>query len=185
MINQFGFDRDGFRVFVLSSARRRDILMGKNLAVAPVGDALAVVLLPVVQWLYPMRLDHLLALVPQAVSMFLLTCILTNVLSIIAPYHMPAGAMKPSNLKASVVLLQLLMLFFLFPLAQGLPLLPLLFESMARVEGWMPGVPICLLLSLVECALVILVYVLSLRGLGSLLQAREQRILEIVTSRAA
>ena len=34
MANQFGFDRDGFRVFVLSAARRRDILMGKNLSFA-------------------------------------------------------------------------------------------------------------------------------------------------------
>ena len=33
--NQFGFDRAGFRVFVLSAAPRRDILMGKNLALAP------------------------------------------------------------------------------------------------------------------------------------------------------
>jgi hypothetical protein len=185
MINQFGFDRDGFRVFVLSAARRRDILLGKNLAVAPVFAGLAIVLLPIVQWLYPLRLDHLLALLPQAISMFLLMCILTNVLSIIAPYHMPAGAMKPSNLKGTVVLLQLLMILFLFPLAQGLTLLPLLFETMARVVDWMPGLPICLLLALVECALVILVYALSLRGLGSLLQSREQRILEIVTSRAA
>ena len=35
MANQFGFDRDGFRVFVLSAAPRRDILLGKNLAFAP------------------------------------------------------------------------------------------------------------------------------------------------------
>ena len=36
MANQFGFDRDGFRVFVLSAARRRDILLGKNLSFAPI-----------------------------------------------------------------------------------------------------------------------------------------------------
>ena len=33
--NQFGFDRSGFRVYVLCAAPRRDILLGKNLAVAP------------------------------------------------------------------------------------------------------------------------------------------------------
>ena len=32
--NQFGFDRNGFRVYVLCAARRSDILLGKNLAVA-------------------------------------------------------------------------------------------------------------------------------------------------------
>ena len=34
MANQFGFDRDGFRVFVLSAAPGRDILLGKNLGFA-------------------------------------------------------------------------------------------------------------------------------------------------------
>ena len=36
--NQFGFDRGGFRVFVLCPAPRRDILLGKNLAVAPIAS---------------------------------------------------------------------------------------------------------------------------------------------------
>src|SRR5262249_28452098 len=38
--NQFGFDRSGFRVFVLSSAPRSDILLAKNLAVAPLAGVL-------------------------------------------------------------------------------------------------------------------------------------------------
>ncbi len=33
--NQFGFDRNGFRVYVLCPARRQDILLGKNLSIAP------------------------------------------------------------------------------------------------------------------------------------------------------
>jgi hypothetical protein len=33
--NLFGFDRDGFRAFILSPAPRREILLGKNLAFAP------------------------------------------------------------------------------------------------------------------------------------------------------
>src|SRR5262249_39170819 len=32
--NQFGFDRAGFRVFVLGPAPRREVLLGKNLALA-------------------------------------------------------------------------------------------------------------------------------------------------------
>ena len=39
MSNQFGFDRDGFRVFVLCAAPRRDILLGKNLSFAPLALA--------------------------------------------------------------------------------------------------------------------------------------------------
>jgi hypothetical protein len=184
MVNQFGFDRDGFRVFVLSAAQRRDILLGKNLAVVPLGAVLALVWLAIVEWFHPMRPDHLLAVFPQSLSLFLLTCIMTNWLSIIAPFRLPAGTMRASNFKLSTVLLQLVVILILLPLAQGLTLLPLLIEAIARVMDWMHGVPICLLLSFVECALVIVIYRLSLRWLGSLLQSREQTILEIVTSKA-
>jgi hypothetical protein len=184
MVNQFGFDRDGFRVFVLSAARRRDILLGKNLALAPVAAALALVLLPIVAWVYPMRLDHLLAMFPQSISMYLLLCILTNGLSIYAPYNLPPGTMKPTNLKASVVLMQLAMILVLFPLVQALTLLPLGLEAFSRVMGWTQRAPVCLALTLAQCALVILVYRVSLDWMGTLLQGREQRILESVTAKA-
>jgi hypothetical protein len=185
MVNQFGFDRDGFRVYVLSAARRRDILLGKNLAVLPVATALALLLLPAVVWFYPLRLDHALALIPQFVSMYLMLCMLTNPLSILAPYALPAGTMKPSNVKVGIVLVQVLVFLFVFPLTQGLTLLPLGLEAFANLMGWAQGVPVCLLLSLAGCALVILIYALSLEWLGALLLAREQRILEVVTSRAS
>jgi hypothetical protein len=183
MVNQFGFDRDGFRVFVLSSARRRDILLGKNLALVPLATALAVILLPLVQWFYPMRLDHFAAILPQFVSMYLLLCILTNWLSIFAPYHLPAGALKPTSIKASTVLLQLVIILLLFPLVQGVTLLPLGFEALAQLAGWTDRAPLCLALTLAECAVVIVVYHVSLGWLGSELQRREQRILDMVTNR--
>ena len=51
--------------------------------------------------------------------------------------------------------------------------------------GWIAGAPVFLLLSLAECAVVIFVYRLSLVWQGGLLQDREQKILESVTTRAA
>jgi hypothetical protein len=184
MGNQFGFDRDGFRAFVLSAARRRDILLGKNLAFAPVAMGMAAILLPIAQMVYPMRPDHLLAMFPQYISMFLLLCILTNLLSIYAPVHVAASALKASNPKLSTVLLQLVMFIILFPLTQGVTLLPLGIEAMLRLLGWTERAPICLVLSLAGCAGVIVIYRYSLDWLGNLFQAREQRILESVTSRA-
>ena len=65
MANQFGFDRDGFRVFVLSAARRRDILMGKNLSFAPLVLGMAAIVLVTLQAVCPMRWDHFLAMIPQ------------------------------------------------------------------------------------------------------------------------
>ena len=39
--NQFGFDRSGFRVFVLCPVPRREILLGKNLSVLPLALVLS------------------------------------------------------------------------------------------------------------------------------------------------
>jgi hypothetical protein len=184
MANQFGFDRDGFRVYVLCAAPRRDVLLGKNLAFAPLALGMAAILLFVLQVVCPMRADHFLAMLPQYVSMFLLFCILTNLLSIYAPVYVAPGSLKPSNPRLTAVLLQLLMIMILFPLTQAATLLPLGTEALLRLLGWTAGAPIYLLLSLVECAAIVVIYHFSLDWLGSLFQAREQRILECVTSRA-
>jgi hypothetical protein len=185
MVNQFGFDRDGFRVFVLCAAPRKDILLGKNLAFAPLALGMAALLLAVVQVVCPMRLDHFLAVFPQFVSMYLLFCILTNFLSIYGPFYVAAGSLKPSNPRLVTVLLQLVTFTFLFPLTQGLMLLPLGIELALRFLGWPERAPVYLVLSLVECAVVVVIYCFSLMWQGHLLQSREQRILDIVTKRAA
>ena len=55
---------------------------------------------------------------------------------------------------------------------------------MLRILDWKVGsIPIYLLTSLTECALVVVFYRFSLDWQGDLLQSREQRILEIVTSK--
>jgi len=185
MVNQFGFDRDGFRVFVLCAAPRKDILLGKNLAFAPLALGMAAILLSIVQVVCPMRLDHLLAIFPQFVSMFLLFCILTNFLSIYGPVYIAAGSLRASNPKLVTVLMQLVAFTFLFPLTQGLTLLPLGIEALLVFVGWPEAAPICLVLSLAECAVVVIIYHFSMVWQGDLLQVREQRILEIVTNRAA
>lgn len=185
MGNQFGFDRDGFRVYVLCSAARRDILLGKNLAFVPLALIMAAVVLALVEFVGPMRADHLLATVPQYVSMYLLFCILANALSILAPLHIAAGSMKPANPKLTAVLLQFVMFAVAFPLTQALVLIPLGIEAILIFSGWPLRAPVYLLLSLVECAAVVVLYRYSLNRLGDLLQSREQRILDAVTSRGA
>jgi ABC-2 type transport system permease protein len=185
MTNQFGFDRDGFRVFVLSPASRRDILLGKNLAFAPMALGMAAIVLVVVQILCPMRLDHFLTMLPQYLSMFLVFCILSNLVSIYAPAHVAAGSLRPANPKLTTILLQTVMIGMIFPLTQAVILMPLGIEFLLKYFGWGGGVPIFLVLSIVECALVVLIYYLSLIWQGELLQGREQRILECVTNRAA
>jgi hypothetical protein len=185
MANQFGFDRDGFRVYVLSAARRRDILMGKNLAFAPFVAVMALILVVTVQVFCPMRWDHFLAMIPQFLSMFLLFCMLTNFLSIYAPVHVAPGSLKPTNTNLTTGLLHLVGFMVFFPLMQAVTLVPLGTEMVLGLLGWGSGVPICLLLSLLECAVVAVIYHFSLSGLGLMFQYREQRILELVTKKAS
>ena len=185
MGNQFGFDRDGFRVFVLSPASRRDLLLGKNLVFAPLVLGFALILLTIVQVVCPLGLDHFLGMFPHFVSMFLLFCIFTNLMSIYTPVHVAAGSLKPSNPKLTTVLLQMVMFLVLFPLTQAPTLLPLGIEMLSRFMGWTADIPIYLLLCLVECAVVAVIYYFSLIWLGELFQAREQKILDSVTKRVA
>jgi ABC-2 type transport system permease protein len=184
MANQFGFDRDGFRVFVLCAAPRRDILLGKNLAFAPLVLGMAVILLTIVQVVRPMRWDHFLSMLPQSISMFLLFCILMNLISIYAPMHIAAGSLKPTTPKLVPMLLQMVMVICLFPLTEAPTLLPLAIEAVLEWQGLTARAPICLVLSLAQCAAVVFIYRRSLNWQGDLFQAREQRILDTVTNRA-
>ena len=180
--NQFGFDRSGFRVFVLCAAPRQDILMGKNLAAAPFVFALATGVALIVEVIYPMRIDHLLASWPQMVSMFVLFSLVANCMSILAPTPIAAGSLKPANPKLTIILLQMLFLslmpIFLVPL-----LVPLGLEFLLTETNVVVGVPIYLILSLLICCGVLALYRLCLTWQGQMLQWREQKILEVVTTK--
>ena len=179
--NQFGFDRGGFRVFVLGSASRNDILLGKNLALMPLALGLGTVTLALVQWVVPMRVDHFLATLAQMLSMYLVYCLVANLLSIFVPMPIASGSLKPVGPKGRIFVMNLASLF-VFPFALAPTLLPLGIEAaLARWAG-LSGIPVFLLLTFVETGVVVSLFPLMLRWQGTLLHAREQRILETVTS---
>lgn len=180
--NQFGFDRDGFRVFVLSPAPRGDILLGKNLGFAPVALGCSLVLTLVIQAITPLRPDWFLAALVQQVAMYLIFCLLANLLSILAPVRIAAGSMKPVKMNLVTSLLYLVFTFS-FPVFLAPMLLPFGAELALEWLGWWAA-GACLVLSLLEAAAVLLVYRFLLPVQGDLLQAREQRILEVVTTKA-
>jgi ABC-2 type transport system permease protein len=181
--NQFGFDRSGFRVYVLCPAQRRDILLGKNLAIAPLALALSALMTVLLQALYPLQWDHLLAVPFEWVAMFLLFCLMANWLSILAPMAIAAGSLRASNAKGLPLLLNIAFVF-LFPLAIAPTLLPLGIEFLLHGRGFLEGFPISLLLTVLELAGIVLLYRLVLTWQGNLLQRREQRILELVAAKA-
>ena len=179
--NQFGFDRSGFRVFVLAPANRKDVLLGKNLSLAPFVLTLALGLIAFFQFMHPMRLDHLLALVLQLLPMYLVYSLVANFLSILAPFPIKQGTLKPANPKGMAILVHL-GFFFLFPVAMSSTMLPLGLEfllSWAKLYTWFPAY---LVMTLAEVVIGVQLYRVVLTWQGDLLQSREQRILEVVTS---
>src|ERR1019366_9228055 len=181
--NQFGFDRSGFKVYVLSPAPREEILLGKNLAVVPMILVLTAPVIVLVQLMMPLRLDFLFAIPLQLLSMFLLFCLAANMMSIFAPMPMAAGTLKPVNPKMLPMLFQMLFVFAL-PLAMTPTLIP---WAIAAGLEWLQlsgGMPICVVLSLPECAAIAVVYRFVLTWQARLLEGREQPILEIVTTKA-
>jgi len=181
--NQFGYDRAGFRAYVLCPSPRREILLGKNLAFAPLVLGFGFFALLLIGTVYPMRIDHYPAAIAQLISMFLVFCMLANVLSIFAPIAMAAGSVQPQNVKMVPVLLQLVFLMF-FPVALVPVLLPIGVEVLVEEVGEVRGLPVSLVLSLIILTVVVFVYRRVLTWQGEWLEAREQKILEVVTSKA-
>ena len=182
--NQFSFDRSGFRTYVLSPAPRRDVLLGKNLAMAPFVIGFMILTAALFQFGYPMRIDHFLAVLIQMLPMFLVFCLVGNILSIIAPMPTAAGSMKPVKPKAATILIHTAFIF-LFPLALSPTLIPLGIEFLLTWTGssfaWLP---LYLILTIIEAAVMVWLYPQFLSSQGKLLERREKKILEIVTTKA-
>ncbi len=178
-INQFGFDRDGFRALILSPADRRLLLLGKNLACVPVGG-FGVILLVIIALRLHLSLFTVLASLFQLATLLLLSALAGNLFSIIAPYRIQPGSMKPTKMPA---LARLVMVgcSLLFPMAMTPVFVPPLAEFF-WIKFNMPAVvPVNLLLSMGLAALTALAYWQALGPLGRLLQRRETKILSVVT----
>jgi hypothetical protein len=177
--NQFGLDRNGFRVYVLCPAPRREILLGKNVAAAPIVLLLSLLVVVGVQLIYPMPITIFLSLLPQLLSMYLLFCLMANLASILVPLRISPGTMKPVNTKALPILAHIAFIFSL-PVVLSLTLIPLGLELILQALGVSELVPVALILATLECAGIAVFYHFALTWEGSLLQWREKKILEAV-----
>jgi len=180
MFNLFGFDRAGFRQLVLLPTPRKQILLGKNLAFLPVAVGIGVIFLLLVKIGMGISFVIVIAAGLQLLAAFLLLSMVGNLISVLVPYRVAAGSLKPTkSSKKTGFLIFISRMFFpmimapiFFPPAMGL-----LWSSV----GWMPAAPVNLLFSAVLLALLAFFYRLSLGPLGELLQRREKDILEVVT----
>jgi hypothetical protein len=181
--NMFGYDRAGFRAYILSPAPRRDVLFGKNLAVAPILLGLGLLGAAVAGCVFPMRVDHYPAVVLQLLSTYLLLCLATNVVAILTPVPLAPGSLQPAKITAGPVLMQFALMMVLPVLVMPV-LAPFGLELLLAELDVVKGVPVSLPLSVVVLGLVVLLYRWLIRIQGDWLGSRELAILEVVTSRA-
>ncbi|HEV7925945.1 MAG TPA: hypothetical protein VGR14_11345 [Verrucomicrobiae bacterium] len=179
--NVFGFDRDGFRALVLSPVDRKFFLLGKNLACLPVGlvGGLTLLVLSSAR-LHPPLLVFLSAVL-QLASILLLTGLAGNLFSILIPYRIQQGSMKPTKMPGLAILM-IVVCQMLFPIAMAPAFLPPLAEYLWQLAGWPAAVPVNLIVSAALLALMALIYWQTLDPMGRLLQRRETRILGAVTA---
>jgi hypothetical protein len=180
MSNQFGFDRDGFRALVLSPVRRQDILLAKNLCFLPFVTGIGLIFMFILKLVLSLSIWTLLAGALQLGAAFLAFSVVGNFVSIIAPYRIAAGSLKPTKTDTKTSLL-IFALHLLFPVVLLPVCVPPGLETLFTMFSWLPGVPINFLASVGLLALMMFFYRLSLNGLGSLLQRREKDILQKVT----
>jgi hypothetical protein len=180
LANQFGFDRDGFRALVLSPAHRRYLLLGKNLAFLPVGVGFSLVLLLLVSLRLHLSLLVFAAALFQLAAVLLLAGLGGNLLSILVPYRVQQGSLKPTKMPG-LAMLVLMLCHMLFPLAMVPAFVPPLADLLWQAAGGSTAVPVNLILSVSLAALVSVGYWQALGPLGRLLQRRETRILAVVT----
>src|SRR5262249_41532762 len=185
LINQFGFDRNAFRNYVLSSAPRRDVLLGKNLASAPLLIGFAVVAMGLLEWVFPMQIDHFLGVLFQAGTMFLLMSLFANFVSILNPTAVASGSLKPAVRPSGKTILFGFLVLALYPFVMAPTMIPLGLEYGLHGLGWLPGLPVFLIFSVVEFAAAAGVYYWLIEYQGRLLQSREIAILEVVAGRTA
>lgn len=178
--NQFGSDRAGFRLLVLSPVPRWQILLGKNLALLPFLAGVGAICLAVSALALHLPPAVLLAAVLQFFCAFLLLSIVGNLLSVLMPFRVAPGSLKPTKVPATTILVRMLA-YTLFPAVVTPVLFPAIAASLLAVLARVPAGPTCLLFSVAELAVLALLYRFSLPSLGELLQQREKRILQAVT----
>jgi ABC-2 type transport system permease protein len=185
--NLFGFDRSAFRMFVLSPASRREILLGKNLALAPIVLGAGLIFLGILEFMLPLRPTELLATFVELLCAFLIVCLVGNQMSILLPSAVRQGSMRNSDTKVLrvlarfVAMLGLMVAFVPLAIPPGLDYLAQTF--FLHQYAWGKWIPVYLILSLLLALVTLLVYREVLDYQGGLLQRRELRILEAVTTK--
>jgi hypothetical protein len=181
LANQFGYDREGFRTFVLAPIDRRWILLGKNAATATVGGVFGLAVIAALAFRLDLGLAGIAAVLMQLGATLCLGSLGGNVLSILVPFRIEPGSNKPTKMpgmaRLVMVVAQMLLPVVLTPI-----FIPPALEWIWRRAEWPMAGIVNMAASAVVLCLAVGAYWLALASIGRLLQRREIRILEAVTA---
>ena len=176
MNNAFGLDANGFRVYVLLPTDRKKYLVGKNLAMIPF---LAVTAFPLVIMAALLDKasfsDSVIALL-QVPSLFLVFCVVGNLLSVRFPYRMQTDGIQKKRVGGAAGLMNLLVFPLLALMAIPSWVCMLGIPFVEQMWGYR-GVSLGLLASLIYLGGAFCLYRLALEPTGRLMHRREQKIL--------
>lgn len=180
MFNQFGVDRNGFRSIVLLPARRYNILLGKNLALAPIVIGTGLLALGLLKVFLRIGWFDVLAGTLQMVTGYLLMSMVGNLASILAPYRIAAGSLRATKTPLKITLMSALS-HLLSPVILLPTFIPAVLAAFGGFFGIPPAIPVNFLASVVVVTVIAVAYGFSLGGLGQMLQRREIGMLQILT----
>ena len=182
LFSSFSYDRDGFRAYILSPVQRRDILLGKNIAIGIPTVVLGWLTMIIAQLFVPVgALWFLGSLIALPASLMLLF-IIGNIVTVFFAIGLKRGSMSPVNAKV-IPVIALYIGILVGPFAALLPtwLAVLASQLVERFSGYPMGV-LYLLLSSISLYVSWLVYRKSLDEIGGWLWQKETSILEVVAN---
>jgi hypothetical protein len=181
LCNLFGLDRAGFRFWVLSPIRRETILHARNIAFGLPALFLSIAMGLGICLFWRVSLLVMIESLLGLLAFFPVYLLVTNIMSILAPFPLPPGGMHPKEFSWKTLVLNLLLTSSL-PLILAWCCLPVGLESL--LQWYWPGIPSG------PIALIALVVIFwrswyfyhgNLPFLGNLLQSREVDLLSTVT----
>jgi hypothetical protein len=183
--NIFGFDRSGFRFWVLSSIPRSDILKGRNwmFGAMLLVIVLALLIFTNILWSYSwLRVVEALAAFLAYLPLYLA---LSNVIAILAPFPVPVQGFQGAKDFSWKSLVLNMALSSLMPVILTLCSVPWGIEwGIHKLQPAFRSVPIALLCMPFLIGLAWWLYGRLIELIGQLLQSQQENLLKVVTSKS-
>lgn len=183
--NIFGFDRSGFRFWMLSSIPRSDILKGRNWMFGAMLTVIALVLLIFTNVLWKYSWLRVVESVAAFLAYLPLYLALSNVIAILAPFPVPVQGFQSAKDFSWKSLVLNMALSSLMPLILCLCSIPWAIEwGLQRVRPDFGRIPIALLSMPLLIGLAWWLYGRLMELIGQLLQSQQDSLLSVVTSKS-